>query len=468
MKKLLSIAIAASVLATGCRKIEVDGNTAVITNPGGGTPNGQTITLEGKISKDSALKSINTYILKGPVYVTNNATITIEAGTTIKGDIINVGALIITRGSKIVAQGSVDKPIVFTSNSATPRSGDWAGIVLLGKSLTNSSFNGTAGLGEIEGGINDANGNGLYGGTDAADNSGVLSYVRIEYAGYAFLPDKEINSLTMGGVGNGTKIDHVQVTYAKDDAFEWFGGTVNCSYLIAYKTQDDDFDTDNGYSGNVQFGLIIRDSSIADLSKSEAFESDNDANGSTLAPFTSPVFSNVTAIGPKATLSNNGSSLYLAGAHIRRNTKVSIFNSVFMGWPIGIFIDATKGNPTDLNINDSTIRIRNTIIAGCPTPISYAASSSAPTGASAASLQAWFTNSYFGNSILSTNDDAKFVNPFNYALPDFGPFGTSPAATGAKFTDPKLATGFASVTFRGAIAPAGADAVWHKGWTRFN
>ena len=468
MKKLLSIAIAASVLATGCRKIEVDGTTAVITNPGGGTPNGQTITLEGKISKDSALKSINTYILKGPVYVTNNATITIEAGTTIKGDIINVGALIITRGAKIVAQGSVDKPIVFTSNSATPRSGDWAGIVLLGKSLTNSSFNGTAGLGEIEGGINDANGNGLYGGTDAADNSGVLSYVRIEYAGYAFLPDKEINSLTMGGVGNGTKIDHVQVTYAKDDAFEWFGGTVNCSYLIAYKTQDDDFDTDNGYSGNVQFGLIIRDSSIADLSKSEAFESDNDANGSTLAPFTSPVFSNVTAIGPKATLSNNGSSLYLAGAHIRRNTKVSIFNSVFMGWPIGIFIDATKGNPTDLNINDSTLRIRNTIIAGCPTPISYAASSSAPTGASAASLQAWFTNSYFGNSILSTNDDAKFVNPFNYALPDFGPFGTSPAATGAKFTDPKLATGFASVTFRGAIAPAGADAVWHKGWTRFN
>ncbi len=468
MKKLLSIAIAASVLATGCRKIEVDGTTAVITNPGGGTPNGQTITLEGKISKDSALKSINTYILKGPVYVTNNATITIEAGTTIKGDIINVGALIITRGSKIVAQGSVDKPIVFTSNSATPRSGDWAGIVLLGKSLTNSSFNGTAGLGEIEGGINDANGNGLYGGTDAADNSGVLSYVRIEYAGYAFLPDKEINSLTMGGVGNGTKIDHVQVTYAKDDAFEWFGGTVNCSYLIAYKTQDDDFDTDNGYSGNVQFGLIIRDSSIADLSKSEAFESDNDANGSTLAPFTSPVFSNVTAIGPKATLSNNGSSLYLAGAHIRRNTKISIFNSVFMGWPIGIFIDATKGNPTDLNINDSTLRIRNTIIAGCPTPISYAASSSAPTGASAASLQAWFTNSYFGNSILTTNDDAKFVNPFNYALPDFGPFGTSPAATGAKFTDPKLATGFASVTFRGAIAPAGADAVWHKGWTRFN
>lgn len=467
MKKILVFAISAAVAATGCRKIEVDGETkTVVTNPP--STGGATITLEGKISKDTVLKAANTYILKGLVYMTNNATMTIEAGTTIKGDIINAGGLVITRGAKVNAQGSVDKPIVFTSNSASPRSGDWAGIVLLGKAPTNSSFNGTAGLGEIEGGVNDANGNGLYGGSDAADNSGVLSYVRIEYAGYAFLPDKEINSLTMGGVGNGTKIDHVQVTYAKDDAFEWFGGTVNCSYIIAYKTQDDDFDTDNGFSGKIQFGLVIRDSSVADISKSEAFESDNDANGSTLTPGTAPVFSNITAIGPKATLNNNGSSLFLAGAHIRRNTRTSIFNSVFLGWPTGILIDATKGTPTDLNINDSSLRMRNCIIAGCPTPISYAASTSAPTGATTASIQAWFTSAYFGNSILTTVDDAKFVNPFNYTLPDFGPFGTSPAATGGKFTDPKLATGFTAVTFRGAIAPAGADATWHKGWTKFN
>ncbi len=236
MKKLLSIAIVAAVLATGCRKIEVDGGTTTIITgggSGGGTTTGQTITLEGKITKDTVLKAANTYILKGLVYMTNNATMTVEAGTTIKGDIITVGGLVITRGSKLVAQGSVDKPIIFTSSSATPRSGDWAGIVLLGKAPTNSSFNGTAGLGEIEGGINDAAGNGLYGGTDAADNSGTLSYVRIEFAGYAFLPDKEINSLTFGGVGNGTQIDHVEVMYAKDDAYEWFGGTVNAKYLIS-------------------------------------------------------------------------------------------------------------------------------------------------------------------------------------------------------------------------------------------
>ena len=466
MKNLLAIVLVTVFAVTGCRKIEVDGNsTTTVVNPPGATS--QTITLEGKISKDTVLKANNTYILKGLVYMNNNATMTVEAGTTIKGDIITVGGLVITRGAKLVAKGSFDKPIVFTSNSATPRSGDWAGIVLLGKAPINNSFNGTAGVGEIEGGINDAAGNGLFGGPDAADNSGILSYVRIEYAGYAFLPDKEINSLTLGGVGNGTQIDHVQVTYAKDDAFEWFGGTVNCKYLIAYKTQDDDFDTDNGYSGKVQFGLIIRDSSIADISKSEAFESDNDANGSTVAPVTAAVFSNITAIGPKAALNNNGSSLFLAGAQIRRNSRESIFNSVFLGWPIGILIDGSKGTPTDLNINDSTLRIRNCIIAGCGIAIKYAASASSPTGATDASIQAWFTQPNFGNTILATNDDAKFVNPFNYALPDFGPFGTSPAATGGSFTDAKLA-GFSAVSFRGAIAPAGADAVWHKGWTKFN
>jgi hypothetical protein len=142
------------------------------------------------------------------------------------------------------------------------------------------------------------------------DNSGTLQYVRIEYAGYAYQPDKEVNSLTMAAVGSGTTIDHVQVVYAKDDAYEWFGGTVNCKYLIALKTQDDDFDTDNGFSGKIQFGLILRDSVIADISNSEAFESDNNASGTTAAPKTTAIFSNITAIGPRATLNNIGSSLF--------------------------------------------------------------------------------------------------------------------------------------------------------------
>lgn len=471
MKHFLTLALVAAIALGSCRKLVVDNNGTNNNgggNNGGGSDNGTTITLEGKITSDTVLRAKNVYILKGLVYVKNNAKITIEAGTVIKGAYLDpIGGLIITRGSKIIAEGTADKPIVFTSNSPNPRSGDWAGIVLLGKALTNAAFNGTAGVGEIEGGVNNADGDGLYGGTDDNDNSGIMKYVRIEYAGFAFLPDKEINSLTMGGVGKGTVIDHIETFYAKDDAFEWFGGSVDCKYLIAYKTQDDDFDTDNGFRGRVQFGLIVRDSLIADLSNSESFESDNDANGSALAPQTGAIFSNVTSIGPLATLNNNGSSLYLAGAQIRRNSAISIFNSVFLGWPTGVLIDGSKGRFVELNIADSSLRIRNSIIAGCKTALKYAPNTTTPSGYTSADVNTWFTNPFFGNTILTNVTDAKLVNPFNAASFDPTPFGTSPLATGASFTDPKLA-GFTSVTYRGAINPGGADANWWKGWTRYD
>jgi hypothetical protein len=211
--------------------------------------------LSGKITTSRTLKANNTYKLRGLVYVTNGATLTIEPGTKIVGEADKNGGLIITRGSKIMAEGTAANPIIFTSEKASPKRGDWAGVVILGNAPTNSSYNGTQGVGEIEGGINNAEGLGLYGGTNAADNSGILKYVRIEYAGYAFLPDKEINGLTFGGVGNGTTVDYVEVAYANDDSFEWFGGTVNCSHIIAYKGLDDDFDTDNGFAG--KFNLVL-------------------------------------------------------------------------------------------------------------------------------------------------------------------------------------------------------------------
>ena len=258
------------------------------------------------------------------MYVTNGAILTIEPGTKIVGETGKNGGLIITRSCKIIADGTEARPIVFTSEAANPQRGDWAGVVLLGNAPTNSSFNGVQGIGEIEGGINNSDGLGLYGtpasqAQNPADNSGILRYVRIEYAGYAFLPDKEINGLTFGGVGNKTIVDYVQVSYANDDSFEWFGGTVNCTHLISFRTLDDDFDTDNGFSGKVQFGISLRDSAVADISKSEAFESDNDAAGSSLLPQTAAVFSNMTVMGPRATLANTGNSLFLCGAQIRRN-----------------------------------------------------------------------------------------------------------------------------------------------------
>ena len=484
MKKYILLLSAVAALGIGsCRKIETDGEKEiVIVNGGGGSSTGQTITLTGRINADTSLKKVNTYILKGLVYIVGNHTISIEAGTTIKGSYSgsDVAALIITRGSKIMASGSATDPIVFTSASPNPQSGDWGGIIICGKAGINAAFNGAQGLYQVEGGVDNAQGDGLAGSGDAlvptpieADNSGTLSYVRIEYAGYAFQPDKEINSLTMACVGSGTTIDHIETTYAKDDAYEWFGGSVNCKYLIALKTQDDDFDTDNGYSGKVQFGLVIRDSVIADISTSEAFESDNNSSGTTASPRTSAIFSNITAIGPRANSTNLGSTLFRAGAQIRRNSSISIFNSIIMGWPQGILIDASTGTPTDKNIDDSTLRIRFTTLAGNTVNLKYSASGTAPTGATDASILSWFTTPAFGNTILNTNTEAKLIQPFNYSAPDPTPFagsnGYAPIVGGANFTDAKLAgTFFTTVTFRGAIAPAGVESSWWKGWTKFN
>lgn len=486
MKKYILFAAAITAIAiTGCRKIETDGEiqVVVVNGGGGGSTTGQTITLQGRINADTILRKQNIYILKGLVYMVGNHTMTVEAGTTIKGSFSggDVAALIITRGSKLNAVGTPTEPIIFTSASPNPQSGDWGGIVLCGKAPINTSFNSINGLYQVEGGIDNANGDGLAGSGDATaptpvanDNSGTLSYMRIEYAGYAFQPDKEINSLTLAAVGSGTTIDHIQVVYAKDDAFEWFGGTVNCQYLIAYKTQDDDFDTDNGYSGKVQFGLVIRDSVIADISNSEAFENDNNASGTTATPKTTAVFSNITAIGPRATLTNIGSALFRCGAHIRRNSGISIFNSIIMGWPRGIEIDCTTGASTALNIEDSTLRLRNVTLAGNNVNLRFSGTAGTTINGDPA-LTAWFTNSFYNNDILLNTSDAKLIQPYNYSAPDPTPFaganGNQKILSGGDFSDVKFNgdTFFdKTATFRGAIAPAGALATWWKGWTKFN
>jgi len=464
MKKLIYLSLFAIIASAGCRKIEVDGGSGSDNGKGNGTT--ENTILEGRITENRTLKADYVYKLRGLVYVTNGAVLTIEPGTKIVGEKGKNGGLIITRSCKIIADGTAEKPIVFTSEEATPQRGDWAGLVLLGNAPTNASFNGQQGIGEIEGGINNSDGLGLYGlgaSSNPADNSGILRYVRIEYAGYAFLPDKEINGLTFGGVGNGTIVDYVQVAYANDDSFEWFGGTVNCSHLISYRTLDDDFDTDNGFSGKVQFGIALRDSAVADISKSEAFESDNDANGSQLLPQTKAIFSNMTVVGPRQAANNTGNSLFLAAAQIRRNSSLSIFNSIFIGWPVGLLIDASKGYPTDNNFTTG-LSVQNNIIGGCATPVRYAASTTSPTGATSASILDWFNTASYGNTILNATADVKLGAPFNYASPDFSPQNGSPALTGASFSQSGL-NGFTPVNYRGA---AGANDNWYKGWTNFN
>ncbi len=183
------------------------------------------VTIDaGDISTNTTWTKNNVYLLNGWVYVIDGVTLTIEAGTIIRGDKANKAALIVERGGKLIANGTVSEPIIFTSNQA-PGSrtyGDWGGVILCGKALVNKVDP------QIEGGPRSH-----YGGTDDTDNSGSLKYVRIEFPGIAFQPDKEINGLTFGGVGSGTTIDYIQVSYSGDDSYEWFGGKVNCKHMIA-------------------------------------------------------------------------------------------------------------------------------------------------------------------------------------------------------------------------------------------
>ncbi|UOQ72656.1 T9SS C-terminal target domain-containing protein [Hymenobacter cellulosilyticus] len=310
------------------------------------------ITVSGAITTPTTWTRGNVYELSGFVYVRSGAVLTIEPGTIIKGirSTTAPAALIIEPGAQIIANGTAAQPIVFTSNQpAGSRSrGDWGGLVLAGRAPINATGSPT-----VEGGIGTT-----YGGNLPNDNSGILRYVRIEYPGIPLstAANSEINGLSLYGVGAGTTIEYVQVHASGDDAFEWFGGNVNARYLVATATLDDDFDTDLGFTGRVQFALSVRDAAVADQSGSTAFESDNDASGSASTPQTAPVFSNVSAFLQGTTAAN-----YTRAMHLRRNTAVSIFNSVITGWPQGLFIE---GAAAQSNATNGSLVLRNNVLAG--------------------------------------------------------------------------------------------------------
>lgn len=406
----------------------------------------QDIPIQGDITSDMTLTSNNTYLLKGIVRVQAPATLTIEAGTTIYGENSSQGSLIVKPGAKIMAVGTELNPIVFTSeftkqgSSRSPYYGDWGGIILLG----NAKINVAGGTAAIEG-PGDS-----YGGTDDDDNSGVMKYVRIEYPGIAYSLNNEINGLTFGGVGRGTTIEHIQVSYSGDDSYEWFGGTVNCKYLVAYRGWDDDFDTDFGFSGKLQFLLGIRDPEIADQSQSNGFESDNDGSGSLNTPRTSPTYWNVTLIGPKANSSTTINSLYRRGMHLRRSSLNKVSNAVIMGWPRGIVIDGV--NTVQAAI-DGNMWVNNSIVSGW----TAAAIDTANAGNLSFNGGNWFT-AHSGRT-FANNADVMLTDPFNLANPNVTPLVGSPVLTGGA-TPPN--DGFFDVT---AVYPGALSDDPTKNWT---
>jgi len=460
-KHFVLLGLAFTLLAVSCSKNSNDDPEII-------TPVEGSVVVSGDIKTNTTWTADKIYNLKGYVYVTDGATLTIEPGTIIKGDKASKATLVITRGAKINAVGTVDKPIVFTSGVAAGarREGDWGGLVLLGKAKHNK---GTA---KIEGGLTPTAGGDeakyiQFGGTDDADNSGTLKYVRVEYAGIPFSVDNEINGITFGAVGSGTTIDYVQVYRSGDDAFEWFGGSVNAKHLIATGTWDDDFDTDNGFSGKIQFALAQRFPLIADQSGSNGFESDNDPDGLDIVPQTSAIFSNVTVVGPLASASTKINGFFQHAAQIRRNSAISTFNSIFTGFPDGIYIDDTKvatAGATTANYTAGRLSFENNLIYGIT-----GQEIKGNKGAIEATLRA--TNSFVAGSWASV----LLASPYKYSSdiaagtsvgrPDFTLATGSVAAAGALFTNAKVVDAFfEKVAYKGAFGAAD----WTAGWANFD
>lgn len=404
-----------------------------------------TQTISGSITSQTWSPS-NTYLLSGTVAVASGNTLTILPGTVIRGDKNSKACLIITKGAQINAVGTVTNPIVFTSNEATRNPADWGGVVILGNGIvntacstcpTNPNSNFIEGFATQFPEIS-------YGGNNNTESSGIMSYCRIEFAGVALstTPNSELNSLTMGGVGSGTQIDHIQCSFGGDDAFEWFGGAVDAKYLVSFRGLDDDFDTDFGHSGRVQFGLIVRDKDISDAAgDSNGFESDNSGGtGLNRLPVTKTIFSNITSIGPKrdGSVTLPGGEKFERGIFTRRNTAISVHNSVIVGWEKGWHV---AGQPAFDNYNantnmDSLGLVQNVIIASNLFPKFVH---------DAGGANAMWYNAYAGLANIDTTKSVAqiaFVNAFPtelYDPSDFRLLAASSASAGASFAGPQFA-----------------------------
>jgi len=291
------------------------------------------VDVTGKITANTTWTADKRYVLHDYVGVAEPAVLTIEPGTVIYGG-DGKASLFIQRGAKIMADGTSRRPIIFTSPQRTGNRAqkDWGSLILLGKAPINQGtaiLEGLASFPEY-----------TYGGDASADNSGALRYIRLEFGGFEIATAQEINGLTLAGVGSGTVIDHVEVLHNKDDAFEFFGGTVNASHLLGIAFADDGLDFDYGYSGSVQFAAMIKRKANDEGDANILTESDNDGDGSTKTPITNPKVYNVTAV-------REASDTGFYGGRLRRNTGGQWHNVVVAGSknaPIYIDGGAAQGN----------------------------------------------------------------------------------------------------------------------------
>jgi len=463
MNKLFSALILGGILiASSCSKS--DNNPAPPPPPPPPpTDSTSTIDVRGIIKADQTWHKSRKYRLRGYVYVTDGAKITIEAGTTIISNKDSAGVLVIYRDANIVAEGTASAPIIFTSAETTPTPGDLGGVILVGQARVNGNHS------VLEGGVDPAYSS--FGGTNNEHSSGTLKYVRIEYAGKAVNPGDEVNGLSLYGVGSGTTIDYVEIVRGLDDAFEFFGGTVNCKHLIAYNSADDDFDMDDGYSGKIQFAISVKDpkftdnkGTTGDLSNNFEVDNVNPANGFlwTRAPITSPTLSNFTAIGP-----NNAAGTspdYGYGMRWRRGTRFILANSIVMGSQrVGLDID---DDSTASFYKSVTSSFFNSFLNAYGKPFQVDKLVSNPKILDSAQL-ATITQTTDSSVYYANAANIMLTDPFNNQAPNLKPLAGSPAlTTAAKFTRGILTDAFfEKVTYIGALD---ATTDWTTGWSVWN
>ena len=388
--------------------------------------NKETCILSGTYSSDLTLKASQSWVLSGGVFIggdnTDSATLTIQPGTKIVGQ-SGSDFLVINRGSKIDAAGTKSKPIVFTSSKAAGQRnrGDWGGLIINGNAPINGC-NASTSLCEAEGEGN----TGLYGGNSVSDNSGVLKYVRVEFAGNEITPDNELNGIAFQGVGAGTLVDYVQVHMNADDGVEFFGGTVNAKHVVLTGNRDDSLDWVNGWVGKMQFVAVQQ----YDDQANNGIEGDNLKASQDASPRSNPILANMTFVGTTSEAAKGGSGMLL-----RRGTGAEITNSVFTGF---------KTSCIDLDdaatFASGNVMITNTFV-DCSENFTVESSDGF-------NIESWFTSE-------STNKVVADVG-----LNNFVPTSGSPLL-GAGATPFDLF--FDDVDYIGAVGSAAKD--WTVGWT---
>ncbi len=362
----------------------------------------------GNITTNTTWSKKNTYLLQGSVFVMNNAVLTIEPGTVIKGDSESCGVLVITKGATIMANGSETDPIVFTSSKDSRKAGDWGGIVIIGDAPINK-FGGTASLPfELDAAKT------IYGGVNAQSNSGVFKFVRIEFAGKKIKGFKEYNGLTLAAVGNKTIIENVMCSYSGDDSFEIFGGEVNFKKLVSYRANDDDFHFTQGAQSIIENCLAVRNPFYSNSSSRciqiNSYEKKADADFSKKQ--TAVVATNFTMINDSETLPQDiAGGLIKEAIYIAENTSLTVKRSIISGFfpavTLSDKIDTTQQN------NLKKIRFEETYFNNCKGNIytEYNANN--------IDLEDWYGQNKFLNLYENVENAEMFIDIKNLRDPDF-------------------------------------------------